>query len=470
MAETLTKPKFMDITELLQFVDRLVSQQTGEHLDDLQKSIIQGLLTGKTYKDIAEDIGNDGYNENYIGDVSRKLFKILSQQLNEDIKKSNFCWTLERAINSQIFGFNNNNVTLCPYYPNGNSEQEEQAIATPQPPPPQKICHDLTMAPKIWKFGDRTDEIDTLSRWLIDESIPLISVVGIAGIGKTTLVKKLVDRHKDNFEVVSWKNLKLSPHLTPIANDILTKFNKESSPKDYQIHDLINLLIQQKCLLILDDLQELFISGKLAGQYQKPYKNYSQFLRTIAQIEHKSSIIVISQEQSQEMLLSLNNDLYPIKSLTLSGLNSVDILESLQLSDRESWSNLIEIYEGHPVYLEDICYLIRNMFCGKVSEFLAEDTPVITELMSSQLGEVFERLSSMEKAIALQLSQVDRPLSRSQLTEKLSLSSTEIIKGLQSLQRRCLLKTMENGTMMFRLSPVFKQYIWKGSMRGLPEI
>ncbi|ULB46105.1 ATP-binding protein, partial [Limnospira fusiformis KN01] len=60
MAETLTKPKFMDITELLQFVDRLVSQQTGEHLDDLQKSIIQGLLTGKTYKDIAEDIGNDG--------------------------------------------------------------------------------------------------------------------------------------------------------------------------------------------------------------------------------------------------------------------------------------------------------------------------------------------------------------------------------------------------------------------------
>ncbi|QNH57062.1 NB-ARC domain-containing protein [Limnospira indica] len=469
MAETLTKPKFMDITELLQFVDRLVSQQTGEHLDDLQKSIIQGLLTGKTYKDIAEDIGNDGYNENYIGDVSRKLFKILSQQLNEDIKKSNFCWTLERAINSQIF-INNNNVTLCPYYPNGNSEQEEQAIATPQPPPPQKICHDLTMAPKIWKFGDRTDEIDTLSRWLIDESIPLISVVGIAGIGKTTLVKKLVDRHKDNFEVVSWKNLKLSPHLTPIANDILTKFNKESSPKDYQIHDLINLLIQQKCLLILDDLQELFISGKLAGQYQKPYKNYSQFLRTIAQIEHKSSIIVISQEQSQEMLLSLNNDLYPIKSLTLSGLNSVDILESLQLSDRESWSNLIEIYEGHPVYLEDICYLIRNMFCGKVSEFLAEDTPVITELMSSQLGEVFERLSSMEKAIALQLSQVDRPLSRSQLTEKLSLSSTEIIKGLQSLPRRCLLKTMENGTMMFRLSPVFKQYIWKGSMRGLPEI
>ncbi|BDT14360.1 NB-ARC domain-containing protein [Arthrospira platensis NCB002] len=469
MAETLTKQQLMDITELLQFADRLVAQQTGEHLDDLQKSIIQGLLTGKTYKDIVEDIGN-GYNENYIGDVSRKLFKILSQQLNEDIKKSNFCWTLERAINSQIFSFNNNNVTWCPYYPNGNSEQEEQAIATPQLPPPQKICHDLTMAPKIWKFCDRNDEIDTLSRWLIDESIPLISVVGIAGIGKSTLVKKLVDRHKDSFEVVSWKNLKLSPHLTTIGNDILTKFNKESSPKDYQIHDLINLLMQQKCLLIFDDLQELFISGKLAGQYQTQYKNYSQFLRTITQIEHKSSIIVISQEQSQEMLLSLNNDLYPIKSLTLSGLNSVDILESLQLSDRESWSNLIEIYEGNPVYLEDICYLIRNMFCGKVSEFLAEETPVITELMSSQLGEVFERLSSREKAIALELSQVDRPLSRSQLNEKLSLSSTEIIKGLQSLQRRCLLKTIENGTMAFALCPVFKQYIRKGSLTARSEI
>jgi hypothetical protein len=89
----------MTITEVLQFVDRLVEKETGEHLDDLQKEIIQGLWQGKTYKEISENIPN-GYNENYIGDVSRQLFKTLSKQLGDEVNKYNFCWTIERVINS----------------------------------------------------------------------------------------------------------------------------------------------------------------------------------------------------------------------------------------------------------------------------------------------------------------------------------------------------------------------------------
>ncbi|MGB3508441.1 MAG: ATPase [Microcoleaceae cyanobacterium] len=102
----------MIITEVLQFVDRLVEKQTGEHLDDLEKAVIKGLWEGKTYGQIAEECGYK--SSNYIGDVSRKLYKILSEQLEgENVNKSNFCWTIERGKNSQFFGLVNGNVTWC---------------------------------------------------------------------------------------------------------------------------------------------------------------------------------------------------------------------------------------------------------------------------------------------------------------------------------------------------------------------
>ncbi|MBP0013745.1 MAG: hypothetical protein J7525_11625 [Roseofilum sp. SID3] len=50
---------------------------------------------------MAEDIPGR-YSENYIGDESRKLFKVLSDALGDEVKKANFCWTLERAVNSPL--------------------------------------------------------------------------------------------------------------------------------------------------------------------------------------------------------------------------------------------------------------------------------------------------------------------------------------------------------------------------------
>ena len=92
----------MNVTEILQFVDHLVFTQTDKHLDDLQKKIIEELFNGKTYRQIASIYD---YDEGYIGDESRKLFKMLSDGLGQEVNKSNFCWTIERVINSKIINF-----------------------------------------------------------------------------------------------------------------------------------------------------------------------------------------------------------------------------------------------------------------------------------------------------------------------------------------------------------------------------
>ena len=54
-------------------------------------------------------------------------------------------------------------------------------------------------------------------------------------------------------------------------------------------------------MIVLDDLQNIFISGKFAGKYQTQQTEYQNFFQAIAEIEHQSCLILISQEKTQEM-------------------------------------------------------------------------------------------------------------------------------------------------------------------------
>ncbi len=44
--------------------------------------------------------------------------------------------------------------------------------------------------------------------------------------------------------------------------------------------------------------------------------------------------------------------------------NFQHILPNLGLSDRQSWGQLVELYEGHPVYLKEIAQTINKIVAG----------------------------------------------------------------------------------------------------------
>ncbi|MFM6152233.1 MAG: ATP-binding protein, partial [Sphaerospermopsis kisseleviana] len=83
----------MTVDEVVKFVDQMVFEKTGKHLDDIQIAVVEGTWNRKSYDDIARK-----YNltNNHIADIGSKLWQLLSDILNEDIKKTNFCSTLER--------------------------------------------------------------------------------------------------------------------------------------------------------------------------------------------------------------------------------------------------------------------------------------------------------------------------------------------------------------------------------------
>jgi hypothetical protein len=156
----------------------------------------------------------------------------------------------------------------------------------------------------------------------------------------------------------------------------------------------------------------------------------------------------------------LDGELYPVKCLELSGIENVDLLKNKNLKDQDTWFKLIDLYEGNPIYLQDIASLINDVYDGYISEFLAEDNLIITTNMQYHFRQIFNRLSSPEKELILQLSKFNNAVTREQLRQDLELSSTDFINCLQSLQRRYLVsKSLNEDKVVFNLSSVFKEYV-----------
>ncbi|WP_293153079.1 MULTISPECIES: ATP-binding protein [unclassified Microcoleus] len=445
----------MNVNQVLQFVDRLVVKRTGKHLDDVQRAVVEGTWERQTYDDIAQKCH---VTKNHVGDVGAELWQLLSEILGEDIKKNNFRSNLERVYieSSQniCIGTNHNFNFSSQILNQPNKQHQESDINT------QSASHyDLTVAPQIINFYARQSELKTLSNWISNQNTRLISVLGLSGIGKTTLVKRFVDLNLQKFEVIIWRSLKFPKHLELFVNDLLNACKQEAKETiDDNLKQLLDALRDKKCLIILDDVHNIFIPGQFAGQYKSEYQDYQNFFTMITETEHQSNVILVSQEQCAEMEC-LDEELYPIKCLELSNLEDVEIMKASGLKDEYSWSKLMNLYEGNPGYLKSIASLIKNIFDGKVNDFLADNSLPIAKDMQYKLNQLFNRLSPTEQQLVLELSKLDRPVSREYLRQSLDLSSMDLINGLQSLQQRYLVKKIKEDKILFKLSSVFQEYV-----------
>jgi len=107
----------MDWQAALKSIDDLVFQQTGKHLDNLQLTILKGVLNGQKYAEIAERYK---CTKGHVKDEEYQLWQVLSEILGQELNKSNFSATIERLgfANSQHQIIGNpvqiGNLNLCP--------------------------------------------------------------------------------------------------------------------------------------------------------------------------------------------------------------------------------------------------------------------------------------------------------------------------------------------------------------------
>lgn len=327
-----------------------------------------------------------------------------------------------------------------------------------------KSC-DWGQAPSISEFYGRTSELATLKQWIADDTCRLIAVLGMGGIGKTTLVRYLAEQTQHQFELIIWRSLATAPLLKDLLDSLLDGlFPSQEIPvaENAKLDALLEGLEGHRCAIVLDEAEAILKERDRYGRYKEDYHNYGDFFKRVGQTEHQSKLLLTSQEPPLD-LIRLEKSTTTVRSLTLTGLEldaAVQILQQQNCTGKQQdWQYLLTTYRGNPLYLKLVAVTIQDIFQGDVSRFAQLETIVIPE--RDLIKNLFDRLSSLEKEILNGLAAQEDRLSLSQIKTSLPQASlSEIIESMESLKKRSLLEQMEKKkATYFGLQPVIRKYI-----------
>lgn len=362
---------------------------------------------------------------------------------------------------------------------------QELFSVSPRPyvPASSYACMDWGEAPDVSIFYGRGKELDIVKHWIVQEKCRLVTLLGMGGIGKTTLAVKLAQqivvetRDITSLEYVIWRSLRNAPPVEDILAELIQFLSRQQETNlpvhlEGRISLLLKYLRSLRCLLILDNAESILRSGDRMGRYRTEYEGYGQLFRCIAETPHQSCLILTSREKPKG-LSQFEGELLPVRSLQLTGLPETEGRELFNVKGQftatpNQWQTLISRYGGNPLALKIVASSIRDFFDGSVSQFLeiSQQSAFIFDDIRDLLDQQFHRLTDLEREIMYWLAINREPVSLQELQADFvtHVSSREILESLSSLQRRSLIEKatptlIEKSTSHFTQQPVVMEYV-----------
>ncbi|WP_373534147.1 NB-ARC domain-containing protein [Microcoleus sp.] len=458
----------MDIREVLKFADDLVLAKTGKHLDNLQQAVLLASWQGKRYSQLAKEFH---CTERHVGNIASKLWQTLSEILDENINKSNFRSTMERYHDCNFSNFkdvvNFGNINVCTETPHPpKTPQHSPATQTSNENNTQQKL-DLRDAPEIKTFYNYPNSpLTTIENSIAHQNCRLLTITGMAGTGKSAIARNLIPQIQTQFDRIIWRSLRTSPPLETTLKNLIQFLSNQPEINfpaniDTQLSILIETLRENRCLIVLDDVQQILCSGQLAGNYKPGYENYGTLFKLIGEIPHNSCLILNSWEPPSD-ILTFTDDNSAVCLLQLTGLGeaATEILRYKGLLDEEQWPELIELYQGNPLWLKLVAQTINNLFNSRVSQYLSYQPVFSSDELTPILQQQYQRLSEIEKQAIALISNESEPVLLTQLMAKCQGSQRELFKAIQSLDRRGIIAKLScEAETVFTIPPVLKQYV-----------
>src|SRR5207244_1358150 len=315
-------------------------------------------------------------------------------------------------------------------------------------------------------FSGREVEVAELSLWIVQERCRLIALLGMGGIGKSMLASLLGNRLAPQFEAVLWRSLRDAPPCEELVADCITFFSETPpaafpSSLEQRITQLVARLQASRCLLVLDNLETLLVSGDPEGGYLPGYEGYGRLLQRLAESAHQSCVLVTSREKPME-IEALEGVRSPVRSLRLAGIDEQAAQELL--SDKElsgtpaAWQRLVAGYVGNPLALKIVGQAVCDLFGGDLDRFRQEGELVfngIRPVLRQQVG----RLSPLEHLLRTWLAVLREWTPLDTLSQVLHprVLRSKLLEALEALSRRSLLERGQQAS--FSLQSVVMEYL-----------
>lgn len=323
-------------------------------------------------------------------------------------------------------------------------------------------------------FQGRTDKLDTLESWILEEGCRFVGVLGFGGVGKTALVTKLAERIQAHFHYLIWISLRNAPPLVDTLDVCLQVLSPHQA--DHRLNDqnvaqkikaLIDNLHRHRCLIILDNVEIILQEQAQAGHYRPEYEIYGQLFQRVGEARHQSCVILTSREKPKEFVHLEGSS---VRLLRLDGLQSQEaqaMLGHKDLSgDHNIWQDLTDHYSGNPLALKLATEIIRDVFGGDIQAFLQQGQTIFGEIRD-ELDQQFSRLSPLEQGLMFWLAIERESVSPAVLRETIisPLWKEGLSEALLSLRRRSLIEqsgirvTLQNVIMEYVTNRLIEQ-IW----------
>jgi hypothetical protein len=445
----------MDADRAIAIIERILAPKA---LNYVQMAIVRGTILGSSYQDIVASTTVDGlepildrqskstpverlpserYKLNYIKDTAAQLWQTIGCKVSKKVTKKNLA------------------AVLLWYTKQPGSEFLEVQTSTPtelaaiESMPPVAVN-----PPSEGSFFGRTAEIAILTDWCLVARCRLILLVGMGGMGKTTLVGEMFNRLAANFDRTIWRSLvdvtTPSEFCTDTIRWIQPQLTHFPATVEGQIELLIACLQQVRCLLVIDNVESILAGQVQCGQYLPGYSDYDRLFKAIAELPHRSCTILTSREQPQTIARSQIINPQLVRVLNIEGMNLTDAEKLVRAYGcpplpAQMWQEVHAHYTGNPLALKIATIAAVEMTGGgdKMLELypLMKQGKIQFQNIDDSLGRQFDRLSPIEQQLVYWLAIVRTPITGSKLRAKLVLNDRapgDIINALQSLSRRSI--------------------------------